>query len=122
MIIPSIQRYYIDERGIAKSDTGEWMRADEVNAIFKPEVAYVPVPRCDQCAHWKPFEEDLQPARVGGIVEHLKAYNLWPAELVLTKLGDCKLSTADESKMGAFDELPVATHHDFGCVQWKAKA
>jgi hypothetical protein len=40
----TIQRYYIDERGVAKSDTGEWMRADEVNAVLQP--------RCDRCGWW----------------------------------------------------------------------
>jgi hypothetical protein len=98
----TIQRYYIDERGIAKSDTGEWVRASDVDAMFKPGVAYIPVPRCDRCAHWREFE------------------GLWPPYLVLPLLGDCAQSTSDGSKMSAGSRI-IKTQHDFGCVQWKAK-
>jgi len=116
----TLQRYYIDERGVAKSDTGDWMRADEVNAVFKPGVAYMPVPRCDQCAHWQEFEADAQPGTVGNIVRRAKAEGLWPPYLVLPLLGDCAQSTSDGSKMSAGSRI-IETQHDFGCVMIEEK-
>lgn len=120
----TIQRYYIDERGIAKSDTGEWVRAADVDAVFVPGVAYMPVPRCDRCAHWSPFEDDAQPATVGGIVDKLKADNLWPDKLVLPRLGDCLQVMTDDSKMLTWSNCErglIETQHNFGCVMFEEK-
>ena len=122
MTMKPIRRHSIID--VLEAPICEWVRAADVDAAFPPGVAYIPVPRCERCAHWKPFAEDLQPARIGGIVDHLKAQGLWPAELTPAVMGDCMMSTDDGSKMSSESEsrgVPVETHHDFGCVMFKEK-
>lgn len=61
---------------------------------FKVDVAYMPVPRCDLCAHWVP-------------VKHLE--HTWSA---------CEeLSTGTVASTEGDDV--IQTRADFGCVQWK---
>lgn len=74
---------------------------------FKPDTAYMEVPRCDGCRWWKPFNE----------VRHM---------------GDCTLfqCTGGEqvhpmvglqlTRTGT-GEGTVVTDPDFGCVKWEAK-
>lgn len=94
----TIQRYYIDERGVAKSDTGEWMRADEVNAVFKLGVAYMPVPRCEDCAHWD--RQIIAGRPLSG--------------------GMCR--RAGLANSGVIIDEQMETHKGFGCVSFKEKA
>ena len=60
-----------------------------------PDVAYMPVPRCDSCGHW-----ELDPAYMD------------PVGRCLNK----------ESKIGSdCNDYTIMTDADFGCVQWKAQ-
>lgn len=66
---------------------------------LKPDTAYMEVPRCDACRHWK---ESLVPGR-----------------------GPCGMSTRKDGGLSVF--LPSAqmgqvwTKADFGCVQFEAR-
>ena len=78
---------------------------------FKPGIVYMPVPRCGTCVHWDPPRNEL----------------LGSCSLTEGSDGDgCPISHP-ESKAFAIvggDEygVPVlATHSEFGCVQWKEK-
>lgn len=59
---------------------------------FKPNVAYMPVPRCETCAHYEkaPFEDGI---------------------------GQCR----NEDLKLAPGERRMVIQEDFGCVQWEAK-
>ena len=46
-----IQRVVFAE-GESPTHGSSWMLASEVDAVFKPGVAYMPVPRCGGCASW----------------------------------------------------------------------
>lgn len=59
------------------------------------DIAYMPVPRCDGCAHWRPNEDRSR--------------------------GACGRANAEDTKMWAELYDAVLTEPDFGCVQWKAK-
>ncbi len=63
---------------------------------FKPDVAYMPVPRCETCAHW----ERAEYPRPG----------VHPAGRCLNKV-----------VWHQYDKADIFTFEDFGCVQWKAK-
>lgn len=67
---------------------------------FKPDVVYMPVPRCDGCRHWKP--------------QH-----------VTSPLGDCsKIHTSERVQVGnslAQIMVPLPTLPSFGCVMWEAR-
>ena len=44
----------IDEMGSSDESAG-WVRDMIIkHCPFKPDVAYMPVPRCDSCKHWTP--------------------------------------------------------------------
>ena len=58
---------------------------------FEPDVAYMPVPRCDQCKHWTPILIGAQAGRATG-------------------RGLCNALSP-----------PLVTDDSFGCVQWGAK-
>ena len=64
---------------------------------FEPDVAYMPVPRCDSCAHWIP-------------VKHLE--HTWSA---------CEELSTGRVASTEGDDV-IQTRADFGCVQWKAKS
>jgi hypothetical protein len=61
---------------------------------FKPDVVYMPVPRCDQCRHWR---QAIQPTAGFGVCERI-----------------------DIPENPEIAELP--TPADFGCVLIEAKA
>lgn len=61
---------------------------------FEPDVAYMPVPRCGACAHWKPWPKD-ETASIGYCSE-LRTHQL-------------------------HFSLSLTTKPDFGCIAWKAK-
>ena len=61
---------------------------------FLPDVAYMPVPRCDQCAHWERYGE-ADNEQIGKCFVHAK--------------------TAYSCRSG------LKTHESFGCVEHKAK-
>ncbi len=58
-----------------------------------PDVAYMPVPRCDTCAHWT-----LRP-------EYVEPHGACTAEEIGS---DC-------------NDYTIIVPADFGCVQWKSK-
>ena len=64
-------------------------------APFKPDVAYMPVPRCESCRHWD---------NIGGT----NRFHGW-----------CRLAQHDPYSMAAFTSM--VTHADFGCVAWRMK-
>lgn len=67
------------------------------HAPFKPDVAYMPVPRCDSCSRWR-------------------------RALIDESRGRCTLQTDPSSKIWTVDGDPaIMTKCDFGCVQWKAE-
>lgn len=79
--------------------------ADTLRRVFVPRgvecsegVAYMPVPRCDACAHWTP---PTPPIALGSCA-------------ALRTTGQPSICTADE--WGEFD-----SRADFGCVKWSAK-
>jgi len=73
---------------------------------LKPDVAYMPIPRCETCAYWKTRD---------GIQECDRAiegtYILDQSELRFYVY-----TNDDPSGVG------LATRADFGCVEWKAKS
>lgn len=96
------------------------------------------IERCDGCAWWKAFDDDVQPeAILGGVAQAAAVLGLDASSLRtalnLPKLGVCRLfecSLGDqlepESKLAVMrtgtGEASIATQADFGCVQWKARA
>lgn len=82
------------------SGPGTGISSDEMVAIIvkhcplKPDVAYMPVPRCDLCARWKRHRSSLLMGRVAA--------------------GDCR----GIERFAAIN----ATREDFGCVQWKERS
>lgn len=60
---------------------------------FKPDVAYMPVPRCEACAHWKLHKH--------ATIESPGHY------------GQCMMPATVANIQ--------STHEGFGCVQWKEK-
>lgn len=67
----------------------------EKHCPFEPDVAYMPVPRCETCNLWTP-RVDLDAGQCG--LREKSSAKLWP------EMYDCIITTAD-----------------FGCVQWEAK-
>lgn len=102
---------------------------------MRPDTAYMPVPRCDGCGWWRPFDDQFQPATVGGIVDRLMSDDLLPPAVLKdigVRLGDCALfecrnreQVHDESQLTVTrtrsGEASVVTQGGFGCVQWKEK-
>jgi hypothetical protein len=117
-----IPRYYLDDMGTAEEtdDTrlGVWMRTEEVLAVFKEDVAYMPVPRCKTCAHWR----DLPDATADPVDRVVRSH---ADDMRLDGL--CYLNTTmflheDQARRKAVayaGRFFVA--RDFGCVQWKEK-
>lgn len=62
---------------------------------MKPNVAYMPVPRCVACIRWTRHTEDPE-------------------------IGVCSLRDAPDSKMWPEAHDAIYTEPDFGCVQWEA--
>lgn len=60
-------------------------------APFQPDVAYMPVPRCDQCKHWG---------------------------MPLKNVGVC---VKQELKVPTIGKMLLSTSANFGCVMWEAK-
>ena len=74
-------------------------------AGFEPDVAYMPVPRCDKCKWW---ERCVRTPRWAHTEESTSPYTF----------GNCG---CPESKVeGSDDGCSIVTDADFGCVQWKA--
>lgn len=70
---------------------------------FKPDTAYMEVPRCESCAWWDSIYGAISPG--------------W---------GVCRgLNTAEKlmlnADVGLSQVAQITTPKDFGCVQWKAK-
>lgn len=67
---------------------------------FKEGFAYMPVPRCESCAHWDPSLDPKSP------------------------LGDCDLPDVDGIvQLESWDDAgSLITRKDFGCVEWKEKS
>lgn len=72
---------------------------------FKPEVLYMPVPRCDQCLHWKRTNDIL---KLGHCL--LLVHGNYGREFVRKAVADSGTERAD-----------FLTQDSFGCVQWKEK-
>jgi hypothetical protein len=62
---------------------------------LKPDTAYMPVPRCETCKHWRPY----------------------PPNAMSRPAGDCASITI-YSEQGT---RPFGTALDFGCVRWEGK-
>lgn len=101
---------------------------------FQPGVAYMPVPRCDSCRWWQPFDADIQPTTIGRSAA-TSAKAIAGLELILPAipdLGECRLfecrameqvhgtSKLIATRTGS-GEATIITQADFGCVQWEAK-
>lgn len=65
------------------------------HAPFKDGVAYMPVPRCDRCKHWKPH-----------------TFGPFPTTICAHPEPKFEANTSGGSSIG--------TEPDFGCVQWEA--
>ena len=87
-----------EQHGWCDASIGEGTIAEVIvkHCPFKPDVAYMPVPRCDGCKHWAPLKEP----------DHT-----WSDCLVLST-GTVVSTEGDEV---------IQTRKDFGCVQWEAK-
>jgi hypothetical protein len=66
---------------------------------FKPNVAYMPVPRCESCKFWKLYESGQY--KVG-------------------EAGECTKNT-DSGVWSDCDDYTIMTEANFGCVQWEAR-
>lgn len=77
---------------------------------MKPDTAYMPVPRCDDCAHW-------DQAGAAGIPRHgacrLLVHGNYARDLAISRLA---AAHSDEDNHPDF-----ITSDRFGCVQWQAK-
>lgn len=69
---------------------------------MKPDIAYMPVPRCETCAYWRRFAGELLPTR-------------------LERVGTCQMSLDPPDRHNALVYGNLETEFDFGCVLWKAK-
>lgn len=81
---------------------------------FKPDVAYMPVPRCDQCRFWRRLDPESENYTDHQVVD----------------LGECLLLSEDlPDPVGGpermafphYDDGPMKTLKSFGCVQWEQK-
>jgi len=70
---------------------------------FAPDVAYMPVPRCDGCAHWLASRTANGQSRIA--------------------VGRCAMpfSTAPPQRV-LLGRTPFLTRADYGCVEWKERA
>ena len=94
--------------------TGGYMSsvdADDIRAIiakrcpFESGVAYMPVPRCETCAHWRNDPH---------AVSDSDSYNI----------GDCCATDSPEFDRLRAKGIKILFHQrplGFGCVQWEAK-
>lgn len=101
--------------------------AERSAVLPTPDAAYMLVPRCDACAWWAPFADELQPGKVGGIVGRLSEAAPDASELLdgvsRVRLGTCELFDRCGQDGAQLDAAcAVSTSADFGCVQWKARA
>lgn len=104
---PKIPRWYISlETGdCLETPSGDWMRVDDVEKVFPPDVTFMPVPRCDACRWWTPKGDAF------GRCERTHATQ-WPGA------EDDSLATA----MASADpnaEAELLTSAAFGCVQFE---
>lgn len=82
----------------ARAEDSPPLRGKTVSAIieahcpFKPDVVYMPVPRCDECKHWHGPQKDANGRE------------------------QCTEPTISPEQMDEFMTLP-----NFGCVRWEAK-
>lgn len=79
-------------------------------ARFVPGVAYMPVPRCDQCRFWIPDGH----CRLFSDDPNIEEDRQWPAMLLPQR-------KADVAPFAGADGGGLLTHPDFGCVQFEAK-
>jgi hypothetical protein len=92
----------------AAEETWDWIKSTDsylpmdIRAIILkhcpmlPDVAYMPVPRCETCAHWTQREHDKTTGICG--LDVTPSHKMWP---------------------DMYDN--IVTTEDFGCVQWKKK-
>jgi len=86
-----------------KPDIIAWARAIIAkHCPMQDDVAYMPVPRCETCKHWK--RDEITMART--------------AECLRREMGVDVLTSHGSSKK---IHVQMQTRHDFGCVQWEAK-
>lgn len=78
---------------------------------FVPGVAYMPVPRCDQCRFWMPPGGDC---RVFSDDPNIAAHMKWPAMATPER-------KAQVAPFAGADGGSLLTDPDFGCVQFEAK-
>ncbi len=79
-----------------RKGTVPWIKGIIVqHCPFKPDVAYMPVPRCETCAHW----------------DNLATEN--------KHHGACRLYEHDVYAPVSFSRM--VTTENFGCVRWKEK-
>lgn len=82
-----------------------------VHCPFKPDVAYMPVPRCETCAHWHGPQQHSN-GRAAGVGERSAHHGVSRFRI----RGQCTEPTISPEQMDEFMTLP-----DFGCVDWKEK-
>lgn len=78
-------------------------------APFMPGVAYMPVPRCDQCRFWVPASGDC---RLFSDDPNIAEHDKWPAM-------DLPQPKAEVAPFAGADGGALITDADFGCVQWE---
>jgi hypothetical protein len=108
--IPQIPSYSILPR--ESPFKGEWMLVADVAAVFTPGVAYMPVPRCDQCRWWYRGSDD--PEGIG----RCERFESQTVE-TFRDVGDEELLfvlASDPQEAGT-----MFTRGRFGCVQWEGK-
>ena len=113
-----IPRYFLLDGEMNQSDRDDlthWMRVDDVERVFVPAVAYMPVPRCDGCKWWERDDGlSAMMKRTGWGVCHLFDHGDDGYEPKhATALAFTDQESADEAS--GFYTAP-----DFGCVQFEA--
>lgn len=98
---PKIRRWYISQGDCFEVKNGEWMLAEDVAKVFPPDVAFMPVPRCEHCQHWEQHDS-------------------------FTPTGECRqIEANDNGPVNPSAIMPVeaslTTRSDFGCVLFQAK-
>ena len=73
---------------------------------FKPDTAYIPVPRCETCQHWRP--------RTGSTITGF-CYSPKVARGYSVPVPDGGALVEDD------EGWAILTHKDFGCVQWEKR-
>lgn len=113
--INSIPRHFLLDNEMfetARADLGEWMRVADVEAVFTPGVAYMPVPRCDQCKWWRQSPDAPRPT----------ASDEGACDRIPLDLGQ-RVGMPDKARVRFqnVNGVGLMTDSDFGCVQWMSR-